>query len=311
MYTTSPRRLFLLPPVLAALALALVFCLSRTDSAIALPSTGVPTVELTQAERNYAESHEMTLVYDPAWPPFDYCDAAGKHAGIAADMLALICERTGLKLRPVKTKDWPETMELVRKGQFDIVSLLYKTDARTELLDFTEPILTEPLVFVTKGPHDSNLTLDTLKEPIAVVDGYVTAELLHRTHPEKTLLTVPNTDEGLRAVHEGRANVMLTTSIEARHLIRKNEWDDLDVVEESLHVNEIGFGIHQRDPVLRSIMRKGIESVTQTERAAILSKWLGSEGAPESNGRYWGLLPLAFAALAVSLFALRKGHVFK
>ena len=61
---------------------------------------------LTEAQRDYLRRNpEVNVCVDPDWQPFEIIDARGEHQGIAADLLRLVAERAGLRLRILPTAD--------------------------------------------------------------------------------------------------------------------------------------------------------------------------------------------------------------
>lgn len=57
-------------------------------------------VVLTPSEAAYVSSHRPVLCVDPDWWPFETINEQGAHAGIAADLHALVRERVGLQVQP-------------------------------------------------------------------------------------------------------------------------------------------------------------------------------------------------------------------
>lgn len=74
-------------------------------------------VNLTDSERAYLSAHNpIKLCVDPDWWPFEVIDQAGQHKGIAADLLQLVSERTGVRFALHRTQTWELTL---RKTEMD------------------------------------------------------------------------------------------------------------------------------------------------------------------------------------------------
>ena len=68
-------------------------------------SANALTLALSDAERSHLQQlGTVNFCVDPNWSPFEVIDDTDQHVGIAADLLALVAERTGLPLRLLKTK---------------------------------------------------------------------------------------------------------------------------------------------------------------------------------------------------------------
>ena len=108
-------------------------------------------VALTPTEMAYLREHKkVTLCVDPDWVPYEQIDASGKHVGIAADLLALVADRTGLEFELVRTADWNESLAFSKSGQCKVLSFLNQTTERSEWLIFTSPLFSDPNVFITR-----------------------------------------------------------------------------------------------------------------------------------------------------------------
>jgi len=107
--------------------------------------------ELTKDEQEYLRSlGPITLVVDPDWVPYESLDANGRHVGIAADLVRLIAQRSGVELQLVPTKNWDDSIALSKAGRALVVGFLNQTRKRDEWLVFTDPYLTDPNVFITR-----------------------------------------------------------------------------------------------------------------------------------------------------------------
>lgn len=103
------------------------------------------TIPFTASERTWIAGHPtIRLMIDHHYEPADFIDDEGKHAGIAADMLALLAMRTGLQFEPVELS--PEArLELdPQKRGVDGVALSAMTPKRAEFYLTTTPYLTFP-----------------------------------------------------------------------------------------------------------------------------------------------------------------------
>ncbi|MBF0219602.1 MAG: transporter substrate-binding domain-containing protein, partial [Gammaproteobacteria bacterium] len=101
-----------------------------------------------------AQLGEVKVCVDPDWPPFETLDKEGNHHGIGADLLRLVGERAGVTFSIVKTTDWVASLAASQAGECQVVSLLNRTPERDAWLIFTDPIFTDPNVFITRVEHN-------------------------------------------------------------------------------------------------------------------------------------------------------------
>ena len=78
--------------------------LSLATAVLAAPAGAfaAPDVLLTPAEQAWLRDHPtVRMMVDPEYQPADFLGADGTHQGIAADVLKLVSERTGLTFEVV------------------------------------------------------------------------------------------------------------------------------------------------------------------------------------------------------------------
>lgn len=292
----------------AVLCLTVLLCLASAPAVLAKTTSTVSnSVILTSEEKTYIQANRPLMTYDPSWPPFDYRDGNGKHSGIIADILRLITKKTGLRIAPIHTNSWAESMDLVKQGRFDIVSMLNQSEERLVHLNFTTPIMNSPLVIVARSANKDITDLQSITGPVAVVDSYQTEQRVLRSKPNATLLKAGSTEETLKMVNDGQAQVTVLTEVEAKHFIREKGWDQLEITGSTPYSNILCIGVRKDDKVLLSILQKGIDSITISKHEKIMHKWLAYHDHIDDNPLInWKILVLAIISLAVSIIVIRK-----
>lgn len=257
---------------------------------------------LTDAEKLYLRNKsQLTMVCDPAWPPFDYIDHEGRHSGIAADILTLVSERIETKIKLIPTSTWAKSVDEAKAGRCDLVSMLNKTPERSAYLDFTSPFMNTPVVIIGKeGKKLPNGLEDIRGKTMAVVKGYRMEEDLRRDYPGIHLITTRTTDETLRMVADGEVFATISTAIEATHLIRKKELFGLKTIGQTQYAYKYSVGVQKGDTLLLSIMDKAIRSLSDSEKQDIINKWISlpEKKSPDSSRGWW----ILGALLSVSFF---------
>ena len=111
-------------------------------------------VELNPAEQAFVHDHpSVRICVNPDWAPFEWIAADGTHRGIAADLAHLAARRVGLTLDLVRTADWRESLVAAKAGRCQVLNFLNQTDERDAWLVFTDPIFSDPNVFITREEH--------------------------------------------------------------------------------------------------------------------------------------------------------------
>lgn len=237
-------------------------------------SSDVARVQLSPAERRYLEKlGPITISPDPDWPPYEQVDASGKFTGIAADLLDLIAQRLGIKFSYVQVKEWDEAIALSQAGKVLLLPFLNQTPKRDQWLTFTEPLFTDPNVFITREEHPYITDASLLKgKTIAVPSGTSIEEKVRRDFPNLKVLNTGNSEtEVFKAVAERRADLTLRSLTLSAYTIRKGGWFTLKIAGQAPdnYVNRLRIGVLKSEPMLRDILNKGIATITVNEREEI------------------------------------------
>lgn len=235
-----------------------------------------PGIALTLEEQRYLDRlGPLTIGADPDWQPFQYRDQQDQFSGIATDLLELVATRLGLAFTYAPVRDWDEAVEQSRAGRIHILHFLNQTPARDEWLLFTEPLLVDPNVFITREEHafitDATQLTD---ETIALPGGTSIEERVRRDFPNLTILKVPTENQVFQAVSNREADLTLRSLTIAADTIRKEGLFNLKIAGQAPepYVNRLRMGVLKSEPMLRDILNKGIASLTPREREEIVNR---------------------------------------
>jgi signal transduction histidine kinase len=234
-----------------------------------------PAVTLTDLEQAYVQDHpEVSLCVDPDWVPFESISEQGRHEGIAADLLRLVAERTGLRLRLVPTGSWDESLAASREGRCQLLSFLNQTPQREQWLLFSEPLFTDTNVFITREAHPFISDPGGLRdETIVLPRGTAMEEFIRRDYPNLRVITTDSENEAMILVSDKKADLTLRSLIVAAYTIRKEGLFNLKIAGQlPRYENRLRVGIAGKNVVLRDIINKGIASITNQERGGIVNR---------------------------------------
>lgn len=230
----------------------------------------------TPEEKAWLAAHPVLRVgIDIAWPPFEYVDEDGKYRGMAAEYMALLEKRLGVKLLIEKGLDWAGTVEAMKARKLDLYSCVVKTPERSNYMDFTSPYLSFPMVIITndKIPHVSGLhALDSKK--VAVVKGYVTHEILRNYYPDIDLVTTKNVQEALEMTAYEKVDGFVGNIATASYYIKQGGFTNVKVAGQTPYRFELAIAGRNDWPELTKIMQKALASITEQERDAIYKRWI-------------------------------------
>jgi signal transduction histidine kinase len=259
-------------------------------------------LEFTGQESRYIREHgPVTMCVDPDWAPFESINEKGEHEGIAADLVRLVAERTGLRFELVPTASWDESLAASQDGRCKILSFLNRTPQREKWLIFTTPLFSDVNVFITREEHPFISDPGKLAgESIVFPSGTSMEELIRRDYPNLAVLTTATENEAVSMVSAKEADMTMRSLIVAAYTIKKEGLFNLKIAGQlPYYSNNLCIGIADDDQVLRGILNKGIATITKAERAAIENRHvsINVQAVPD----YGFLLKVLGAVLALAV----------
>ncbi|MBF0189471.1 MAG: transporter substrate-binding domain-containing protein, partial [Magnetococcales bacterium] len=227
---------------------------------------------------------------DGRWPPVDFLDAGERHAGIAADIVALLGQRLGITFRPQRAASFKEMLQKVIAGDTPIGEPIAKKGDRPDHLYFSDPFFSVRYSIMTRKGVEGIRTLKDLGgKTLAIEAGFWIIKHLESHHPDIIIAPFKDTAAALKAVSYGKADAYIGTQVVATWIAREQQLSNLQFVADAgFKPNPQYFAIHKTPEwqPLVSIINKGLASISRQERRQISQRWIGSttEAAGPDNG---------------------------
>jgi len=220
---------------------------------------------LSEAELAYLE--ELGPVYfacDPDWEPYEKLDAESRYTGIAADLVRLIAERSGIDLRLLPTRDWSASLEASKRGDCLVLAFLNRTPEREQWLVFTEPYFEDPTVIIAR--EETGYVADLYRldgATVALPQGTSIEERIRREYPGLAVLLTDSERSAMNAVSERRADLTLRSLAVAAYTIRKEGYFNLKIAGQLVDFNNsFRMGVSRDHPLLRDILDRGVRTIS-------------------------------------------------
>lgn len=286
-------------------------CFALWLALASLPSLAAnPLPPLTPAERQYlARGETVRLCVDPDWAPFERINEQGQHEGIAADLLALVTQRTGLKLALLPVHNWEESLAASRSGRCQVMSFLNQSPARDQWLDFTSPIFLDPNVIIAREetPYIADLHSQAGKT-VALPRGTAVEERIRRDYPELVPVLTESESEAIALVSERKVDMTIRSLVVAAYAIKKEGLFNLKIAGSVPDFNNrLRIGVIKGQPVLRSILEKGVATLTPLEREQIVNRHVAIQVQEGISLRtVWQVLAGLMVLFGLALLWMRK-----
>lgn len=231
------------------------------------------------AEKEFIKDHPIIkLGVDPLFVPFEFIDKNGEYKGIAADYLALISQRTGIKFEVVKDLSWPQAYEMALNKEVDLLPAIGKSQEREEHFIFSQAYYSFKRVIVTQDTDSSITDMDDLNGMTVAVQRNSSHHSDLLAYPNINLSLYNSIDEALAAVATGQEKAFLGNLASTTYLIRSNGLTNLRFISYEPKV-ELGlyFAAQKDMPELITIIDKVLNSIDDADKNAIHNKWVGIE----------------------------------
>ncbi|WJV25498.1 MULTISPECIES: transporter substrate-binding domain-containing protein [Pseudomonas] len=265
-------------------------------------------LRLTPDEQAWMANHPVvSLAVNDDQAPVSFVDKDGNFNGMAADILDLVTQRTGLHFRVERVDDFASLVNAVRDGKADL-SVISRTPEREAILRFSPPIVTTTYSLLTR--RENVRAYGQLKDlkgrRLAIAKGHACMKDIAENYPEIKLVETATSLDSLQEVAAGNADAAVIGLILGRYYISKLYEDKLAVsgiVDDDTALGH--FAMRRTDVELQSILSKVILDIPPEEMNAIASRWRPN---PAMSGQTWRdhrqviQFIIAAAALLVGIF---------
>ena len=272
---------------------------------VALLSLRAPKVVLTAEERAWLNAHgPLRFAPDPSFAPIEWIDEQGNHRGLVADFFVLIQERLAIRIEIVRARDWGEVLEKAKAFEIDGVPAAQPTPERSAFLRWSPPFFELPHWIIVRQGEAGTPTLASLAgRRLTLTAGSSMEKQVRTEHPGVLISLVPDDIAGLSEVSFGHADAALVNLAVATYLIQHQGFSNLRLASAYGSSIQMAIGTRSDEPLLASIMAKGLAAVSAPEREAIQQRWIRLDVTGVRVGRTL-LIALAAAAALAALVAI-------
>ncbi len=238
-------------------------------------ATGASAEPLTPDEKAWLKEHgPLRYAPDPAFAPFEFFRSNGNLAGITPEILSVLAEKLGTTIEPVRYPTWTDVLAGMKKGEADLLGTLTLTPERETFLLFTEPYLQVPYVLFVRLGADMRETIDDFAgRKVGVVRNHGAHAWIQKEHPELAITPVETTKEGLLLLSIGRLDAMVETLPVGNHVLTEFALTGVTFLPSILYTTPQHMAVAKTNTVLLSILNKGLSSIAESERSAIVRRW--------------------------------------
>ena len=198
---------------------------------------------LTRGEKNFlAEKKKLRTAVLFHEKPRIYRDDKGNLTGLMAEIINRISEDLNIEIEIVETKTYEEARNLIQNGEIDFIADAICDFGWAEKYNInpTQKYFQMDYVPITR----ENYILETSKNPkvACVSDMFYTMNFIEMTFPKDDIIYFPNFVECLKAVDDGRADVVYINRDSVYSFIDSAGTYNLNVGSVSAYSQSVGLG---------------------------------------------------------------------
>ncbi|WP_300667358.1 transporter substrate-binding domain-containing protein [Desulfoluna sp.] len=231
---------------------------------------------LTAAQRQWLDAHQgqLTLAFEPDWPPASFFTGEGTVQGITPEYIALIEKKLDFTFKRVRYRTWADILQAGYADQVDVIPTMARLPEREIHLNFTRAYFQVPTTIVTGTGGTAVLSLeDMLGKKVAVLRDSADHQALAKKYPEMRLVPVNRILDGLQAVILKKVDGFVGDVAAISYLIEKHGLNQLQCSGYTHYNYEICMGVSKAHPMLVDILNRGLALITPAEKQEIFKKW--------------------------------------
>ncbi|MFJ7313597.1 transporter substrate-binding domain-containing protein [Pseudomonas sp. NPDC098747] len=244
-------------------------------------------VQLSVVEQQWLDQHPVVRVGGiEDFAPLSFFDAGGRFSGLAAQLLSLIGQRSGLNFEIVRGLSLDRQIEQLKAGELDVLPVVTPSSERETELQFTRAYLNNPFVLVSETTATSPRNLDDLVgKRLAIYRGHPLRDYLQERVPEIRFVEVTSPAESMALIAKGQVDATVSSLLVARFLIARHYRDRLRIASTvGDQPARIALATAPQASTLHSILNKALLSIAPQQMDELVERW-GHDVVVEES--YW------------------------
>lgn len=234
-------------------------------------------VLLTPQEKAWIANNPKLIVRTSSnWPPFEYKGVNGNPSGSTIDMLTAIGERTGLNIEAQMGR-WPDNLRAFRSGKVDLLAGVKYLETREKFGHYSDNY-TQVLDYFFAHESLRDVPFEQLiHKRIAIPKAYATLQFIRQKFPTLEIVEVDNLYDAVDKVLEGKAELIFNNYQTVSYILHQESITEIVPIKSMRHIGKspIHILIRQDAPILKSIINKGLASITLAEKERFMQAHIG------------------------------------
>ncbi|WP_419783638.1 transporter substrate-binding domain-containing protein [Maridesulfovibrio sp.] len=221
---------------------------------------------------------KITIAIDSNYTPMFFYTPTGDPAGILVEIWELWSKQTKIEVDFV-AGTWDETLAMVKSGEVDIHSGLFKSDRRAAWLDFSDALHSVNSAFYQLADSETFSLAELDGKKFGVVAGTYQADYLKENFNNITINEYLDHDVSVNELLAGKVDVIFGEVTTVSMISRRLVCEELVIrIPNSTTSNTVHAGVLKGNTDLIKILNEGFRDIKKQRLEEINKRWNKSSG---------------------------------
>ncbi len=233
-------------------------------------------INLTFKEQTYLKKHKTITVHNEQnWPPYNF-NIDGKPKGFSIDYMNLLASKLDIKIKYISGFNWSQFMNMIKNEKLDVMLNIRDTKKRKKFINFTTKYIE-----ATKSIFTNNINIKSLNDlngkTVAVPKDFFIHKFLEKNYPNINLNIQEDAYSSIIEALNGNADAIVGDFAVTTFLLQEKglAFKYSTIVKDNNLTSKMNIGTSLNQPILRDILQKAMNQVSDEEINNLKSKWLG------------------------------------
>jgi polar amino acid transport system substrate-binding protein len=222
----------------------------------------------------------------PNFPPFIGLED-GELTGPDGEIITALAEQHGLEVK-AEVYDFAALIPAIQQGRIDVaIGSIFRTAERAEVVDFTDPLYTEPAGVISRSGEDA--VADFADKKVGTIQGYNWVEDVQQVLGDNKLTLYPSSAELQQDLEAGRIDVGIDSYGTAQYLYRDTDFQVKQLAEDeriatSLEPGQTAVLVSKDNPALTTALNVGVAELHESGFIADALQKVGLDPSAAETG---------------------------
>ncbi|WP_053384656.1 substrate-binding periplasmic protein [Leucobacter celer] len=239
------------------------------------------------SDASFSTITEGTLTVGvPNFPPFIGLED-GELTGPDGEIITALAEQHGLEVK-AEVYDFAALIPAIQQGRIDVaIGSIFRTAERAEVVDFTDPLYTEPAGVISRSGEDA--VADFADKKVGTIQGYNWVEDVQQVLGDNKLTLYPSSAELQQDLEAGRIDVGIDSYGTAQYLYRDTDFQVKQLAEDeriatSLEPGQTAVLVSKDNPALTTALNVGVAELHESGFIADALQKVGLDPSAAETG---------------------------